>query len=1569
MSAGNASFNGNPTKQDHYHAFLSHNGTDKSSVDRLAEELEKRGLACWLDKWNLVPGDPWQAAIEAALGQCDTCVVFFGPHGLGPWHNEEMRLAIQRRVNSRERKLRVLPVILPGGQRAKESDVPGFLQGTTWVEFRQSLDEEDALYRLVCGIKGIPPGRRPGATILEGECPYLGLKTFQPEDAPLFFGRTAKVQELIDRLRNNFGTPKEERFLALIGASGSGKSSLALAGLIPSLQRGELPASAKWPPVRCRPGTRPWENLQIALSTNNQIALHMAVLPTLIIRPEDEQRRLHLTAQLALHDQPENHRLFILIDQFEEIFTLCNDEGARRQLIDNVLYATNVAGGRTIVVLTMRADFYGQCASYPGLRAAIADHQSLIGPLSEEELREAIEFPAQLAGGELEPGLMELLLADMKGQAGALPFLEHALFKLWEMRDGRRLTAKAYTEMGRLGGALDAHAEEFFTKTLSVEEQSLCRQLLVDLVHPGEGAADTKKRVSLDDVAPTDAVRAVLKKLADARLVTTDRDDRPEAAQAELAHEALISGWRRLSEWVNENREKSRLKERLLDSGREWQKSSKKEDFLYRGAQLATAEEIFGSSEELPKIGREFLEASIAARKRTQEEKQREQRGRQRLLAAASAVVALLVVVASVAAIGANLANDAKHRAEKEASRANVFLALNSNAIGNYNQELPYLAKALRLNGRNSEAGALTAALLTRESWPVVTGAMKHDGEVVSAQFSADGQRVVTASADQTARVWDAATGKALSEPMKHDGAVTSAQFSADGQRVVTASEDKTARVWDAATGKALSEPMKHDGAVYSAQFSADGQRVVTASSDRTARVWDAATGKALSEPMKHDAAVVSAQFSADGQRVVTASADQTARVWDAATGKALSEPMKHNGEVTFAQFSADGQRVVTASDDKTARVWDAATGKPLSEPMKHDKEVSSAQFSADGQRVVTASYDQTAQVWDAATGKALSEPMKHDGEVVSAQFSADGQRVVTASADQTARVWDAATGKALSEPMKHDGAVTSAQFSADGQRVVTASSDKTARVWDPATGKALSEPMKHDGAVHSAQFSADGQRVVTASSDKTARVWDAATGKALSEPMKHDGAVTSAQFSADGQRVVTASSDKTARVWDAATGEALSEPMKHDGAVHSAQFSADGQRVVTASSDKTARVWDAATGKALSEPMKHYNWVVSAQFSADGQRVVTASADQTARVWDAATGKALSEPMQHGAAVNFAQFSADGQRVVTASSDRTARVWDAATGKALSEPMQHGAAVNFAQFSADGQRVVTASSDRTARVWDAATGKALSEPMKHDAAVSSAQFSADGQWVVTASRDHTARVWDAATGKALSEPMKHDGRVTSAQFSADGQRMVTASADQTARVWDIPTMTRMDSADDINLLPELAEATGGLALQAFGETEILAALTPDQVKATREKIATKFVRTSSNLTPLQRLMKWSVSERRSRTISPLSEMTVTEWVENRIKDGTFESLRAAIQMDPANARLIAHFGLALANLAVAKETDPNDARRARAEADYQTLRAVKLASDNEEVKKLRVEVVTLLNSAPRKHS
>jgi predicted oxidoreductase (fatty acid repression mutant protein) len=310
---------------------------------------------------------------------------------------------------------------------------------------------------------------------------------------------------------------------------------------------------------------------------------------------------------------------------------------------------------------------------------------------------------------------------------------------------------------------------------------------------------------------------------------------------------------------------------------------------------------------------------------------------------------------------------------------------------------------------------------------------------------------------------------------------------------------------------------------------------------------------------------------------------------------------------------------------------------------------------------------------------------------------------------------------------------------------------------------------------------------------------------------------------------------------------------------------------------------------------------------------------------------------MRHDGWVISAQFSADGQRVVTASEDKTARVWDAATGQAIGEPMRHDEAVISAQFSADGQRVVTASNDRTARVWDAATDKAIGEPMRHGFVVISAQFSTDGQRVVTASGDKTARVWDAATGKAIGEPMRHDGVVFSAQFSVDGQRVVTASRDKTARVWDVPTISSKDTTDDVFLLADLAEVACGSVLGFSGQAEILILLPPDQMRAIQEKIAAKFERQFSGLTPVEQLLKWSASNPRRRTISPFSKITVPEWIENKIKEGTLDDLRAAMLVDPANARLVAHFGMALANLAVAEDTDPDEARRARAEADYQT--------------------------------
>jgi len=619
-----------------------------------------------------------------------------------------------------------------------------------------------------------------------------------------------------------------------------------------------------------------------------------------------------------------------------------------------------------------------------------------------------------------------------------------------------------------------------------------------------------------------------------------------------------------------------------------------------------------------------------------------------------------------------------------------------------------------------------------------------------------------------------------------HADRVFTAAYSPDGAHIVTASADKTARVWDARTGLQIAVLAGHEDIVESAAYSPDGMRIVTASDDKTARIWDAHTGALLIVLSGHGSTVNSAGYSSDGSRIVTASADKTARVWDARTGAQLAVLSGHRDSVLYAAYSPDGTRIVSASFDATARIWDARTYLQVTALLGHRGYVESAGYSPDNMRIVTASADKTVRIWDARTGRQLVVLTGHRDRVYSAAYSSDGTFIVTASLDKTARIWEAGSGVQLAVLSGHGERVSSAAYSPDATHIVTASADRTARIWDARMGAQLAVVLGHGDYVFTAAYSSDGTRIVTASSDKTARIWDARTGAQLAVLPVFSDILRSAAFSPDGARIVTASDDGSARIWDARTGAQLAVLSGHNFFVYSANYSPDGSRIVTASADNSARVWDARTGAQLTVLSGHGDFIRWAAYSPDGSRIVTASADKTARIWDARTGAQLAVLVGHEDRVFFAAYSPDGTRVVTASADKTARIWDARTGAQLAVLLGHGDYVYSAAYSPDGASIVTASDDRTARIWEARTGAQLAVIAGNADRVNSALYSPDGTQVLTASVDGTARTWDARIQAGTDAQILWDASAETDVLSGADRAQLGLTADTRARSWSM---------------------------------------------------------------------------------------------------------------------------------------------------------------------------------------
>jgi hypothetical protein len=939
-----------------YHAFLSYNSQDRPAVEDMERRLRAEGLTLYLELREIPPGREFQPALVEALRDSKTCVMFLGPSGLGPWQNEELQVAIDTRV--RDRDFHVIPVLLPGAERPRRGQVAQleFLINASWVEFLKTLDDPNEFRRLVWGITGKKP-EGPAEFPYQDICPYRGLEAFRREHAKFFFGRESLTGWLVSALRREVRAPQGTRLLAVLGPSGSGKSSVVLAGLVPRLSEGAIEGGERWPVAILRPGDDPLQALteKVVPALCREVRVDPSVsefkeqqelLDSLRAAGHDAPNQLNRYAGLKFSDEPEGRRLLIVVDQFEEVFTYRPQDGPTRQQFErerevffaSLLRAAAAPNGRVAVVLTMRSDFLSACAPFPQLSAVLSDHQELVGPMTPAELRNAIERPAYLVGCEVEPALTERLLADVKGQSGALPLLQFALTGVWKKRDVRRLTREAYIELGKdkngqergIEGVLDHRANEIYG-TLTPEGQDHCRRLFLRLVQLGEGTEDTKRRVSFEELLPEDPARAeAVRKLIDtlssrdARLITTEGNDTTKGV-VEVAHEALIRGWTEFRKWVDADRAGLRTRDRLNEAVKEWQeaKPDDKEAFLYAGVRLAVVHEWAATHrDELSPNEVAFLTASEEAeQKRKQDALENERRLREAAEAAqeaerkraeeAEAAAKRQKLLAEAVTESEKKAVEARKRAEELAriaeSRRLAAEARSSLGSGHPQQALILAVEAVKATRDLGEPIVPATETTLHEVLSQVGGTSLswHEGPIVALGFTPDG-RLVTAGWDATARVWDLKNPAA--EPLVlrgHESSILALEFAPDGRLVTASWFGDMARVWDLKNPAADPLVLRgHEGWIRALGFAPDG-RLVTAGEDRTARVWDLNDPGAEPVVLRgHRSGIGALGFAPDG-RLVTAGGDKTARVWDLSVPRLIRQA-----------------KVVVAGRDLTAEEW-----------------------------------------------------------------------------------------------------------------------------------------------------------------------------------------------------------------------------------------------------------------------------------------------------------------------------------------------------------------------------------------------------------------------------------------------------------------------------------------------------------------------------------------------------------------------------------------------------------------------------------------------------------------------
>ncbi|MDX2230735.1 MAG: caspase family protein [Leptolyngbyaceae cyanobacterium bins.349] len=1147
--------------------------------------------------------------------------------------------------------------------------------------------------------------------------PYMGLKPFDRDQADYFFGRDIAVRALLDRLSEN-------RFLAVLGPSGSGKSSLVRAGLFPELESDRLPGSQTWALASITPGQYPLQELNRVL---------------------DQHRH---------SDRP----LLLFVDQFEELFTLCPNEAEQRQFIQRLDQESSRTDTQTRIIIAMRGDFLDRCAKFQesaDLINSTAPTTYMVTPLTEArlvgELEEAITCPASLHGVSLTSDLTSRIVDEVINQPGAMPLLQYALRELWENSisasgANRQLTLAGYAAIGGVKGALQRWADQFY-ENLSPADQTFVREMVGELVQIGDEGEVTRRRASWERLREMAASSQQLERIAGQliyqRLLVADDKT------VEVAHEALLQESRLIQGWIEDNRDSIRLQQRLEAYRREWQEHDHSENYLLDAGRLAAIDDwIANKQPRLIKIDQKFIEQSREKRDRLFQA-QLEQERKLKEIAEAKAKaeeearqkaeeVAIAESETRKATEKSLQAEQKRLRSEKQRTRFAIGSAIVVAAI----------ATLAGYQWRAADRGQIEALItssqakfsLNRDTMDSLIEAMQA-GQLLrqSFWFRNDPQlqtdvMEVLAQSSYWVRERNRLQG--------HTNYVGGVSFSPDGQIIATASDDKTVKLWNLA-GQEIRTLTGHTEPVVDVSFSPDGQTIGTASMDGTARLWGQ-NGNFLRELKGHTGTVWQVSFSPDQQTIATASSDQTVKLWDY-QGNHKNTLRGHTDRVFTVQFQPPkGELIATAGRDQTIRFWTLAGQS--SPPLKgHTNWIFKVNFSPNGQTLASASYDKTAALWDVVTRSRQAVLKGHQAEVSNAVFLADGQTLLTSGLDSTIRLWNH-TDVLAAAVKGHQGGVMSVAVSpVQSNRpglFASTSYDKTIKLWQRSPW--LKVFTTYQGKVYSSDTSLDGRWIVAAK-DNQVELWNIQTGQIQYSLKGHDLAVGSVSFSPDNKVVASASDDGNIKLWNVQTGQLLHILVGHRDAVKKVSFSPDGTIIVSGSSDKTIRLWT-PNGVAMGVLGQHETTVSGIAINRDSTLIATVDESGVVKLWKwegkQQKGWQLQQTWQtYQVSIRNLRFSHDGKLVATAAEDNTVKVWNL-EGQQLATLEGHTAGVWGLAFSPDGQMIATGSDDHTIRLWSY-TGKLLARLNGHQGAVNSVNFSSDGKALVSGSSDHTIGLWN----------------------------------------------------------------------------------------------------------------------------------------------------------------------------------------------------------------------------------